>query len=324
MQLLYWPVTRPAGNLCGSHGSAITAPATAIEKSLAVPGNEVNNWPSANISILNVFATAANGARCGTVVEGFNVALPVHDLSTISHSLISSIGTSYAMYTQSIDLADLNYPVPWSAYRGMRTCVLDPTACDTVTLQYQPMVALPTWLTGIQEQWLSCTISTGVYDPPRALTVESQADVPTMPTPSKSPSVASAAPMQGASMSVTSPTMTAATSIVPPSPYSSLTTRTSLIHVSETQILTLSVDAPTSLREAPGSAGICGVSTVEPSSMLVADGTATPMAGPRSGISTNKEVSAEVVSVHSALPTSAGLPAPTSQPFFDRIRPGNR
>ncbi|TKA48145.1 hypothetical protein B0A54_01637 [Friedmanniomyces endolithicus] len=180
-------------------------------------------WRStANISMFNIFATAANGALCGTVVDNFNVALPVRDLSTISHSLIYANITSYsyAMYTQSMNLADLNYPVPWSAYRGMETCMQIPSACDTVTLDYQPRVVLPTWLTGIQEQWGSCTISTGVYDPPKALTVESLADSPTLPTPLGSFS-GSSVPMPGASVSVASPTMTATTEI-PATPNSPL------------------------------------------------------------------------------------------------------
>ncbi|KAK0823546.1 hypothetical protein LTR73_008450 [Friedmanniomyces endolithicus] len=215
LQLLYWPVTRPAGDLCGNDGSAITAATTLVTNLVE------ENWRStANISMFNIFATAANGALCGTVVDNFNVALPVRDLSTISHSLIYANVTSFAMYTQPMNLADLNYPVPWSAYRGMETCMQVPSACDTVTLDYQPRVVLPTWLTGIQEQWRSCTISTGVYDPPKALTVESMADSPTLPTTSSS-IPGSSIPMPGASVSVASPTITAMTE-APATPYSPL------------------------------------------------------------------------------------------------------
>ncbi|KAK3116914.1 hypothetical protein LTR53_002210 [Teratosphaeriaceae sp. CCFEE 6253] len=204
MQLFYWPVAQSPSDSCHANGSriAVTSPPEAMVPRVLV---------TAYMSFTDIFATGANQANCGTAVANFEVPIQVDALSTLSCYPVSPTGASIAWVTQSMDLADMNYPVPWSAYAAMPGCAFEPASCDTMSKDYMPQLVLPTWLTGLQLQWASCSMSTGVYDPPVALSRQSQVDSPTVPTTASAPAYSS--PTPGTSIAVVLPTNTGSATI---------------------------------------------------------------------------------------------------------------
>ena len=217
MQLFYWPESRTTG-ICAGNGSMSTTmfSAEAPTPSAVVRGNQTYSYPYAYMSFYDIFATAANSALCGTPLSNYVITMQTKDLSTLSFS--STVGPNgstdwYQWSTQSMDLANLNYPVPWTAWVGMEACALDPSFCNTMSADYAPQVVMPSWLTSVQDQWTTCAFHTGVIDPPVALTQVAQADAPTVPT--MSGTLATSSPSPGAYVSVAPATSTAPSTTLP-------------------------------------------------------------------------------------------------------------
>ncbi|KAK4565444.1 hypothetical protein LTR86_004061 [Recurvomyces mirabilis] len=198
MQLFYWPTTTTSGDLCQGNGTTITAAPTGQGPNTMVVGNSTYISPSAYYSFSDLFATAANGAMCGTAQAHFEVPVWTFDLSSISYSPVNPAQTQFDAYTQSMNLADLNYPVPWSAYRGQMLCANNMSACATISSPYMPELAIPIWLTEVQEQWTTCSVLANVYDPPQALSQVAQVQLPTIPaSPTSATATVSATPGSG-------------------------------------------------------------------------------------------------------------------------------
>lgn len=129
---------------------------------------------------------------------------------------------------QQFNFADFNYPVPWSAYRGQPGCVQpgNASACATILDKYAPAVAMPTWLTALQNAWTGCIVmSTGVYDPPIALQTKTSVEVPTVTWAASSTSLdIAAAPIASANLASATSTPAATTPNTIPTPSDTLFT----------------------------------------------------------------------------------------------------
>lgn len=214
VQLFYWPVTTIGGDPCKGNGSTITASPSANGPNTVVFGNTTYTSPSGYLSFSDIFATVSNGAICGTPVSNFDVPIATFDLSSLSYSGIPPAYTSIVIFTESLNLADMNYPVPWSAYRGQPACA-NVSACATISHSYVPQIALPSWLTGLQNVWRTCKVhSTGVYDPPQALAPAATMAGPVLSTADGESSISTTSATPGNAMTSPGPS---ATGTLPPS-----------------------------------------------------------------------------------------------------------
>ncbi|KAK5113120.1 hypothetical protein LTR62_003699 [Meristemomyces frigidus] len=228
MQLFYWPVTTVHGNVCAGNGSTITASPTGKGPNTTIKGNRTYTSGTAYYSFSDLFATVSNGAMCGTPEA--NVELPIFtfDLSTISYSPTQpSPGiTLLQSYSQSMNLADLNYPVPWSAWRGQEACASNVSICETISTSYRPDLVIATWLTELQDQWTTCVVSAIVFDPPVALGQQAVLQLPTAAVLSTTASEAGVQATPGSGLTSVQPVMTGAATML-----SSSTTSTAIAEV---------------------------------------------------------------------------------------------
>lgn len=92
-----------------------------------------------------------------------------------------------------MNFADLNWPVPVSAYDCQMPCGLNqqglstPTECSTIWSDFNPLLAIPSQITDLSPLWATCKIdvpSLGNYwiDPPIALQEQHSAAAPTLPS----------------------------------------------------------------------------------------------------------------------------------------------
>jgi len=117
VQLMYWPVTTVSGDPCRLNGSTITPTPTAGGPNTVVDASGFTySSPSAYLSFSNIFASVPNGAMCGTAVTNFDVPIATSDLTSLSYSGIPPVYSERGIYCHSMNLADMNWPVPWSAY----------------------------------------------------------------------------------------------------------------------------------------------------------------------------------------------------------------
>ncbi|KAF2493548.1 hypothetical protein BU16DRAFT_591981 [Lophium mytilinum] len=108
--------------------------------------------------------------------------------------------------------ADLQDPVPWSAWDGFYTCVF--SRCSEISGSYNPILAVPAAVRSLDPRWASCDLALeGLYDPPWAVTPVGNF-FPS--TTAKDPGSPSATPSPGPPQSFNIPTNT------PPKPPSSL------------------------------------------------------------------------------------------------------
>ncbi|KAK6431850.1 hypothetical protein LTR95_011983 [Oleoguttula sp. CCFEE 5521] len=178
VQLYYWPPSTLGGRLCGAHGSTVTASPTGSGPDTRVVNGFTMTSPSAYLAFQNLAASAANNS-CGPDTTSYTVAVAPSDLSSLSFITCDGIRnaqvtdcTSYSAGTTRVNFADLNWPVPFSAYNGMIQCVEPGTQslCETMSLPFKPYLALPSFLTGVFPEWKGCeVVPTGVWDPPIAL-----------------------------------------------------------------------------------------------------------------------------------------------------------
>ncbi|KAL9079903.1 MAG: hypothetical protein Q9157_001242 [Trypethelium eluteriae] len=163
---------------------------------------------SVYISIQEVYAQDACGTPIGSSYPGHILTLASSDVSSARYGTVDSNALlahiDYLAYP--FNYADLNYPIPWSAYSGQSSChcvygTADPSIpiescpCSTiVNSDYRPALVVPPQVRTLDPAWSHCAIPFGgFYDPPHALTAQGSADVPD-PIPWPAPEVLTNAP----------------------------------------------------------------------------------------------------------------------------------
>ncbi|KAJ4357819.1 uncharacterized protein N0V89_002395 [Didymosphaeria variabile] len=131
-----------------------------------------------------------------------------------SSDLYSVRGYPHNIIPYSIEWADFQDPVPWSAYVGQSYCANNRVACtEVIPGSYQPAMSMPGQIRQLDPNWASCEFDNyGLFDPPIALhgvpnfltSTSAAAD----PTPTSAEPVVSAAPGQSSNGDI--PTATSA------------------------------------------------------------------------------------------------------------------
>lgn len=187
-------------NVAGQDGAPANNSGTPIA---VVDGTVTLNLNSVFISFKEAYAMDQCSNKIGSSYPGAIVTLASTDLSSlrfidtdtdgafaIGSGLTSPIGWTYLPY--SFNYADLNQPVPWSAWNGLSQCN-EFGACATITDDaYRPILEVPSQIRALDPLWASCALDfNGLYDPPVRLTAESTIASPTVgwqsPTPAPSP-----------------------------------------------------------------------------------------------------------------------------------------
>ncbi|KAK1057092.1 hypothetical protein LTR74_014404 [Friedmanniomyces endolithicus] len=167
----------------------------------------------AYISYADVYAT--NG--CGTVGKAYTGGI----IPVASSNIYSMSGYHYELYNYAwqMNFADLNDPIPFSAYDCMYNCaesgnvaselvdnllngqpVEDGLCADPKYImwdpEYAPQLAVPPELKALDPEWAGCLLGLdGLWDPPVALQPASSAATPTAPS-TPTPYTTSASPAQ--------------------------------------------------------------------------------------------------------------------------------
>ena len=147
--------------------------------------------PTVYISFSTLYATRECGGLTGSPISNYIMDLQSSDISTQCPNDPSGV-IGFGSGSQ-MNFANLNTPVPWSAYSCMQKCILSP--CSTIWDDYIPFLAIPSAVFDLQPAWKYCAV--GPYanlltDPPYALTPYAAAAAP---TPSSMPMPTTAAPI---------------------------------------------------------------------------------------------------------------------------------
>jgi hypothetical protein len=131
------------------------APSVVVEDNTFISG-------SAYISFQTVFASdACAGTTIGTPQIGGILPIQSADLSSLRYPF-------YAENAHPFNFADLNSPVPWSAYGAQSDCFLG--NCQTISTEYNPQLMIPAAITSMDPAWAGCEVFWGgLRDPPSAL-----------------------------------------------------------------------------------------------------------------------------------------------------------
>ncbi|KAL1612398.1 hypothetical protein SLS60_000624 [Paraconiothyrium brasiliense] len=123
-------------------------------------------------------------------------------ITMASSDLYSVRGYPHNIIPYSIQWADFQDPVPWSAYVGQSYCANNRVACtEVIPGSYLPAMSMPGQIRQLDPNWASCDFDKyGLFDPPIALhgvpnfltSTSATAD----PTPTSAESVISATPGQ--------------------------------------------------------------------------------------------------------------------------------
>ncbi|KAF4556751.1 Hypothetical protein D9617_1g086320 [Elsinoe fawcettii] len=190
-QLLYWPVSATGGDMCQKGQrtefpgtpTALSAPNTAIYEgaTLTSPTVYVSYHSISYISVDN-----------DDIVTEWHSSLLLPFKSDEVSSVCGLVGE---LGTFKFDYADLDGPVPWTAYSCMPVCHgLETTQClpmDTIKTPYAPFLAWPTTFLDILHSINTinpddCVFNgidnPGIFDPPSAL-----AQMPSMTEPQDAP-----------------------------------------------------------------------------------------------------------------------------------------
>lgn len=188
VQLLYFPVSRTA-----SPGNLTAAPATKTSHlpETAVFDNTTLTSGSVYISFNTAYANDACGTQVGGRYPGAILAMDPKSLSTVnmiwgtmySSNNLDPFHSSPYLIASSFNLADLNFPVPASAYMAQPKCQNGPfQKCTIVLDDYNPLLEVPPQIRNLDPAWKDCELDwQGLYDPPKALhpaEVEAQATMP--------------------------------------------------------------------------------------------------------------------------------------------------
>ena len=231
VRLLYWPQSAlPSNGICLSGDEAnmtmFTAKSTGTGPNTVLFDSTYLTSPTAYLSYSGVGVS-----WCGNQsIIRTNTIIPVDpgDVSSL-RSVITPVGGGNAPGAETMkyinyagpfpfNYADLNTPMPYSAYAYMWFCLGEPSLlCATMTPDlFSPILAYPSSFIQLLDPTLStCMLVNGyegVYDPPHALQPWPSAaePVPNSPILSKTPKVSKTSP-------ITSPA--AVPSAVPPTPF---------------------------------------------------------------------------------------------------------
>ncbi|KXT06844.1 hypothetical protein AC578_7185 [Pseudocercospora eumusae] len=194
VELIYFPVQTVDGNLCAGNGSTIEAtPTVSGQPNTVSTLGRVFTSGKVYFSMSSLWATQDGfpGVTLGTPRSNF--------ILTLESSEISTQCGGNRINTQ-INYADMNWPVPASAWNCQSRCAKYsnynafsnqtssiPDFCNTIYKHLNPLVGLPTQLTDLDPEWKTCTLNpenmAGFwYDPPIALTAQKSAAQPTLPS----------------------------------------------------------------------------------------------------------------------------------------------
>lgn len=161
VQLIYFPVSTASGN----PNLTITPTGT------SVPTGVYNGqtYTSGHVYFKYDNISAVNGcfSAVGSFYPGAIVTLRSDEVSSLRND-----GT-YFDGSYSFNYADLNYPVPYSAWIGQFGCANEYPGCLPIEAgPYKPYVSIPSEVKNLDPAWASCTMDPvyGSWDPPYALT----------------------------------------------------------------------------------------------------------------------------------------------------------
>jgi len=117
MQLLYWPVATTSGDLCHGNGSTITAtPTIPGQPNTVVYMNNTLTSPTVYMAFQNVWKVDADYVARSSFQQTL-LPLPASAVSSRCGKIGGGFGSP-----QSMNYADLNWPVPANAYRCQPKC----------------------------------------------------------------------------------------------------------------------------------------------------------------------------------------------------------
>ncbi|KAK4610614.1 hypothetical protein CLAFUW4_14022 [Fulvia fulva] len=207
VELIYFPVETNNGSLCNNKTSeGITKPMVPGLSEIVTLGRTFTS-ESVYLSFKTLYATYDGffGDYIGQTFTDLIVPLHSTDVSTQCGGWNRAFGAG----TQ-LNYADLNWPVPASAYSCQQRCtlsltssaVLEPpqntmlwnmetvspgTECDTIWSDVNPVLAVPTKIRQMVPEWSSCSfwnanLANFWFDPPIALQPAQVVAVPTAPS----------------------------------------------------------------------------------------------------------------------------------------------
>lgn len=215
VEIIYSPVARDDTELCRSNNSTVSASPLYPGMSEITTLGRTFSSDSVYISFKTLFATYDGfWDTVGPTFTDHIVALHSTDLSTQCGGWHAAYGPGTAL-----NYADLNWPVPASAYKCQDRCAmkmessaflgpyaamwsmwLAPTApqCSTIWSDINPIIALPTKIRDMVPEWSSCSLYDDFlanfwFDPPIALQPQEAVAMPTLAS-SVTPQSTSAAP----------------------------------------------------------------------------------------------------------------------------------
>ncbi|OJD37922.1 transcription factor c6 [Diplodia corticola] len=177
VKLIFWPQSKDPSQLCATNnGVPKTAAPTPATPVIATSGDYTFTSPSVYLSFKQL-----QGLPCYKTWTSAIVPVPSTDISSLVFGQTNPIER-----TTSINWADMNSPVPLSAYKGQQSCwdnwlgvrgtAAGGDGCATVYDDYLPWLALPTnpaHFTAIDPLFANCTSlfwRKYVFDPPYYLT----------------------------------------------------------------------------------------------------------------------------------------------------------
>lgn len=198
VQLVYFPVTAVDGNLCVHNGSTLPPPPLTGDPPVVTTLGHTFTSGSVYISFKSLFASYDGfWDRIGPTFSDFILPLPSSAVSTQCGGWGNAHGPGTAL-----NYADLNWPVPASAYSCQDRCSVtwtsdcptctwyhapNPPECNTIWSDVDPVLAVPTQARDLVPEWSTCSfwdlvIPNFWFDPPIALQQSPAAATPTMPT----------------------------------------------------------------------------------------------------------------------------------------------
>ncbi|THW67027.1 hypothetical protein D6D19_09230 [Aureobasidium pullulans] len=170
-----------------------------IAPETAVVGTHTFTSGTAYISIKKVWALNRCSSHIGTTVSDAILALPSDRLLSLRYSQdhFQYFATTNKVTGYPFNFADLNSPVPYSAWNGQARCEFPGAAdykCNVIyEHDYNPQLAMPPGIRKLNPEWEGCQMwYGGLYDPPYALKPGTAVATPTVPF-AKPPMTTSAA-----------------------------------------------------------------------------------------------------------------------------------
>ncbi|KAI4819891.1 hypothetical protein E4T44_10338, partial [Aureobasidium sp. EXF-8845] len=234
VELMYFPeattvsrdmcATTPSASLT-AYGYNVGVPYTGADPSAtwngpgtppetAVVGTHTFTSGTAYISIKRVWAVDRCSSQIGTTVTGAVLALPSESLLSLRYSQnhFQYFATTNKVTGYPFNYADLNKPVPYSAWNGQARCEYPGFAdykCNVIyENDYNPQLAMPPGIRKLNPAWEGCQMwYGGLYDPPYALKPGTAVDTPTVAF--GNPPATTTSAVQASSVAPSTPTATA-------------------------------------------------------------------------------------------------------------------